>query len=132
MFGPAANAQPHYPDLSGSYRCEGDQAACEKSGRVFSVSQSGADLRIKNDKGEIGTAKLNSEISLSAGPIWNMFGVIVSRDKSAIEWSNGTTWRKQAGSLTQAGDTANQKAQLTKQTQDISDFPLPERNLVIS
>jgi hypothetical protein len=83
------------PDLSGSYRCEGHEAACNSSGTVFTVTQSGADLEIKNDKGDIGNAKLTSNITLTAGPIWNMLGVITSPDNNLIQWSNGTSWRKQ-------------------------------------
>jgi hypothetical protein len=83
------------PDLAGTYRCEGDETACGWSGWTFTVTQTGADLEIKNEKGEVGQAKLTSPISLSAGPIWNMLGTIVSADNRVIQWSNGTNWRKQ-------------------------------------
>ncbi len=92
-----ANAQQtpeSLPDLSGSYTCEGDETACGWSGNMFTVTQSGANLVIKNEKGDIGHAKLTSHISLSAGPIWNMLGVIVTPDNRTIQWSNGTNWRK--------------------------------------
>ena len=82
------------PNLSGTYKCEGDETACGWSGWTFNVTQTGADLEIKNDKGDIGKAKLTSHISLSAGPVWNMLGTIVSTDNRVIQWSNGTTWRK--------------------------------------
>lgn len=68
---------------------------CGRSGMTFSVTQSGSDLEIKNEKGEIGNAKMTSNISISAGPIWNMLGVIDAPDNRVIQWSNGTTWRKQ-------------------------------------
>jgi hypothetical protein len=82
------------PNLAGTYACEGDETACSWSGFTFTVKQDGADLEIRNEKGEVGNAKLTSPISLSAGPIWNMLGVIVSSDNSVIQWSNGTNWRK--------------------------------------
>src|SRR6185295_14389362 len=90
----AATQSAPLPDLSGTYRCEGAETSCAASGKSFTVTQSGSELEIKNDKGEIGAAKLTSRISLSAGPIWNMFGVLAP-DNRAIQWSNGTTWRKQ-------------------------------------
>jgi hypothetical protein len=92
-----AAAQPNLPlpDLAGTYKCEGDETACGWSGWTFTVTQSDADLEIKNEKGDIGHAKLTSRISLSAGPIWNMLGTIVSADNRVIQWSNGTNWRKQ-------------------------------------
>lgn len=91
---PATAQKASLPDLNGTYRCEGNETVCASSGRTFTVTQSGAELQIKNDKGEIGSAKLTSNISLSAGPIWNMFGVL-SPDSRAIQWSNGSSWRKQ-------------------------------------
>ena len=84
------------PNLSGTYKCEGDETACGWSGWTFTVTQSGADLEIKNEKGDVGGAKLTSHISLSAGPTWNMLGTITSADNREIQWSNGTTWRKQS------------------------------------
>ena len=91
----AQQTQPALPNLSGTYSCEGDETACGWSGLTFTVTQSGSDLDIKNEKGDVGKAKLTSHISLSAGPIWNMLGTIVSTDNRLIQWSNGTTWRKQ-------------------------------------
>ena len=91
----AQPANPALPDLRGTYRCEGDETACGWSGSSFTVSQSGSDLEIKNDKGNTGNAKLTSNITLAAGPVWNMIGVITSPDSRLIQWSNGTTWRKQ-------------------------------------
>ncbi len=90
----AQEAAAPLPNLSGIYKCEGDETACGWSGWTFTVTQTGADLEIKNEKGDIGSAKLTSRISLSAGPIWNMLGTIVSTDNRVIQWSNGTTWRK--------------------------------------
>ena len=40
-------------------------------------------------------ATLTSNTSLSAGPPWNMLGVL-SGENRIIDWSNGTQWRKQA------------------------------------
>ena len=91
----AQEAMPPLPNLSGTYSCEGDETACGWSGWTFTVTQTGSDLQIKNDKGEVGNAKLTSRISLSAGPIWNMLGTIGSTDNRVIQWSNGTVWRKQ-------------------------------------
>jgi len=58
------------------------------------VAQTGNNLDIKNDKGVAGTATVTSNISISAGPPWNMLGVN-SADARTIDWSNGTQWRKQ-------------------------------------
>ena len=94
-----AGAQPMprlLPDLSGSYACEGDEIACEWSGEKFTIVQTGATLKIRSEKGDVGLAKLTSPTSLSAGPIWNMLGVIVTADSRTIQWSNGTIWRKLA------------------------------------
>ena len=91
----AQDTMPPLPNLTGMYSCEGDETACDWSGGTFTVTQTGSDLQIKNDKGDIGNAKLTSHISLSAGPIWNMLGTIVSTDNRVIQWSNGTIWRKQ-------------------------------------
>lgn len=94
MLVTVAAAEP-LPNLNGTYRCEGDPKVCQRSGSTFVVTQSGSDLQIKNEKGETGDGKLTSDISLSVGPIWNMLGVIGSPDNRLIQWSNGTTWRKQ-------------------------------------
>ena len=91
----AAQTDPQLPNLAGTYKCEGDETACGWSGWTFTVTQSGSDLQIKNEKGDVGHAKLTSGVSLSAGPIWNMLGTIVLNDSRVIQWSNGTTWRKQ-------------------------------------
>lgn len=91
----AQTAGSSLPDLSGMYRCQGDAIACNQSGTILTVTQSGSDLQIKTEKGDLGTAKLTSNISISAGPIWNMNGVITTPDNRVIQWSNGTTWRKQ-------------------------------------
>jgi hypothetical protein len=91
----AQPSQQPLPNLAGTYKCEGDETACGWSGWTFAVTQNGADLEIKNEKGEIGHAKLTSHISLAAGPIWNMLGTIVSADNRVIQWSNGTNWRRQ-------------------------------------
>jgi len=81
-------------NLSGSYKCGPDAKACQWSGSTFTISQTGKNLEIKNDKGAAGTGTLTSEISVSAGPPWNMLGVI-SDGNRVIDWSNGTVWRRQ-------------------------------------
>jgi hypothetical protein len=84
-------AQTAVPNLSGNYRCEPQPMSC-RSGQVFSISQSGNALDLKSDKGEQGNGRLTSATTVSAGPPWNMLGVLYD---GAIEWSNGTKWRKQ-------------------------------------
>ena len=79
------------PSLSGNYRCEPQPMSC-RSGQAFSISQSGNALQLKSDKGEQGNGRLTSATTVSAGPPWNMLGVLYD---GAIEWSNGTKWRKQ-------------------------------------
>ena len=86
-------AQPAAPNLAGSYRCEPDPSTCMWSGQTFTVTQSGKELDVKNEKGEAGKVEVTSNISLAAGPPWNMLGVIAP-DSRVIEWSNGTRWRK--------------------------------------
>jgi hypothetical protein len=44
-------------------------------------------LELKSDKGEQGNGRLTSAATVSAGPPWNMLGVLYD---GAIEWSNGT------------------------------------------
>ena len=80
-------------NLAGSFRCGPDMKACQWSGQTFTVTQKGNQLEIKNNKGDEGTATLTSNISVSAGPPWNMLGVI-SADGKTISWSNGSEWRK--------------------------------------
>jgi len=86
-------AQGASPNLSGTYRCVPEPSSCQSSGQTFTVSQSGNNLDLKNDKGDVGRGTLTSDISLSAGPPWNMLGTILSGN--AIQWSNGTKWQKQ-------------------------------------
>ncbi len=83
------------PNVSGTYNCDGDEKLCSRTGKIFTVSQSGLNLEIRNERGEVGHAKLTSSTTISAGSIWNMSGVISARDKSSLLWSNGTIWRKQ-------------------------------------
>ena len=92
LFGAAEAAQA--PTLAGTYRCGPDAKACQWSGTTFTVTQNGNTLDIKNEKNEAGVATVTSNISLSAGPPWNMLGTI-SEDSRTIDWSNGTQWRKQ-------------------------------------
>jgi type 1 fimbria pilin len=88
---PGMAASP--PDLSGTYRCEPAPAPCLWPGHSPSVTQSGANLMIKSDQGDISAAKLTSDTTISAGPTFNSIGII--RADHSIDWSNGTTWRKQ-------------------------------------
>ncbi len=81
------------PSLAGTFKCAPNAKLCQWSGATFIVTQNGNRLDIKNDKGEQGTATVTSAISISAGPPWNMLGVI-SRDGKQISWSNGTEWLK--------------------------------------
>jgi hypothetical protein len=81
------------PNFAGTYRCEPEPVSCQASGQIFTVTQSGNDLELKNDHGLIGRATVTSNISLSAGGPWNMLGVVVPDGR--IQWSNGTAWRKQ-------------------------------------
>jgi hypothetical protein len=90
----AQQTSPSFPNLSGTYRCEGAEKICALTGTTFTVTQSADNFEIKNERGETGNGKLTSNISLTAGPIWNMVGVLAP-DNRAIQWSNGTVWRKQ-------------------------------------
>jgi hypothetical protein len=92
VLGAAEAAQA--PSLAGTYRCGPDAKSCQWSGTTFTVTQNGNNLDIKNDKNETGVATVTSNISISAGPPWNMLGTI-SADSRSIDWSNGTQWRKQ-------------------------------------
>jgi hypothetical protein len=74
-------AQTAMPNVSGNDRCEPQPMSC-RSGQAFSIS----------DKGEQGNGRLTSATTVSAGPPWNILGVLYN---GAIEWSNGTKWRKQ-------------------------------------
>ena len=88
-----ANAAAAQASLAGNYRCGPDAKACQWSGMTFTVTQAGKRLDIKSDKGDTGTATVTSNISLSAGPPWNMLGVLTP-DSRIISWSNGTQWQK--------------------------------------
>jgi hypothetical protein len=89
----ARQAQAAPPDLSGNYQCEPNPLPCLWTGPTPSIAQTGSDLQIKNDKGEIAAAKLTSDITISAGGPLNSYGVI--RNDHSIDWSNGNLWRKQ-------------------------------------
>ena len=86
-------AQGASPNLSGTYRCTPEPSSCDILGQTFTVTQSGNNLDMKSDKGEVGRGTLTSDISLTAGPPWNMHGTILP-DRT-IQWSNGTKWQKQ-------------------------------------
>jgi hypothetical protein len=90
----AQAASAPLPNLSGTYRCEGSGSVC-RSAASFTIKQNGTDLQITDDKGETGTGKLTSDITVTAGPIWNMMGVLSEPDKRTILWSNGASWHKQ-------------------------------------
>ncbi len=90
----SAHAQEKLPDLGGTYRCEPYPASCNNSGQTFTISQSGAKLTVKSDKGVVGPGNVTSSISVSIGTPWNAIG-IVSSDGRTIEWSAGTRWRKE-------------------------------------
>jgi hypothetical protein len=97
LFHPSGRAAEatEYPNLAGTYACEGYQQVCDR-GRTFTVTQEGARLDFRNEKGETGTAWFTSNITLLASGPWNMLGVILQQRDNAIQWSNGTQWRKQA------------------------------------
>lgn len=94
VFGAAQTQAVNYKaSLAGTFRCGPDMKVCQWSGQSFTITQKGNQLEIKNNKGDQGTAILTSNISVSAGPPWNMLGVI-SADGKTINWSNGSEWRK--------------------------------------
>jgi hypothetical protein len=93
LLGYAQAQQSAQSDFSGTYRCEPDPSSCQWSGQTFSVIQEGTILDVKNDKGQIGQVTITSNISMSAGPLWNMLGVILP-DNHTIQWSNGTLWHR--------------------------------------
>jgi hypothetical protein len=88
-----AQAQGAAPNLSGTYRCVPEPSSCQWSGDTFTVTQNGKTLDMKNDKGDVAQGLVSSNITLSVGAPWNMLGVI--QPDHAIQWSNGTLWRKQ-------------------------------------
>ena len=88
---PAAAASP--PNLAGTYSCQPSPAPCFWPGHGPSITQSGTNLHIKSDQGDISTATLTSDTTISAGPTFNSIGLI--RPDHSIDWSNGTKWRKQ-------------------------------------
>jgi hypothetical protein len=92
-FAAAAYGQAS-PNMAGTFRCQADVGSCQNSGNTFTVTQTGANLEVKNEKGELGSGTVTSNITISMGPPWNMMGVI-SNNNRQIEWSNGTKWMKQ-------------------------------------
>jgi hypothetical protein len=80
--------------IAGTYRCGPDTKACQWVGPTITMTQSGTKLEMKSEKGDIVNGEVTSDISLSAGPPWNMLG-IVSDDGRTLEWSNGTKWTRQ-------------------------------------
>jgi hypothetical protein len=95
MTAPAI-AQPQQlalPNLAGTYKCAPQPDSCKWPGESLSITQSGAKLELKNGPSEFAAAKLTSAKTLSAGPPWNVEGLILP--DHSIEWSNGTKGRKQ-------------------------------------
>jgi hypothetical protein len=92
LIGRAQAQGTAHADLSGTYHCQPDPTPCLWSGQSPSMAQSGNNVEIKNDKGEISNAVLTSDSTISAGPPFNSFGVV--RPDNSIDWSNGTKWRK--------------------------------------
>jgi hypothetical protein len=88
----STHAQSAALSLAGTYRCEPEPSPCVR-GQTFTITQSGDSAELKSDKGEQVRARITSPTTLSAGPTWNMLGVVSG---GAIEWSNGTRWRKQS------------------------------------
>ena len=93
LFG-LAQAAPQGLNFAGTYRCGPDAKSCQWSGTTFTVTQTGSNLEVKNEKNEMGTGTVTSPISISMGPPWNMLGTVAA-DTRSIDWSNGTQWRKQ-------------------------------------
>ncbi len=81
------------PNLAGTYRCQPAPTPCLWPGHNPTITQSGTDLQIKSDQGDISAAKLTSDTTISAGPTFNSLGII--RPDQSIDWSDGTKWRKQ-------------------------------------
>ena len=88
----SAYAQGAASNIAGTYRCEPEPSPCVR-GQTFMITQSGNTAKLKSDKGEQVHARVTSPTTLSAGPTWNMLGVV---NGGTIEWSNGTRWRKQS------------------------------------
>ena len=89
--GASAQTTGAAPNLSGNYRCEPEPDPC-RTGTTISITQNGPKLEMKSEKGEQADGQLTSNITVSVGGPWNMVGVM---HDGAIEWSNGTKWRKQ-------------------------------------
>jgi type 1 fimbria pilin len=93
VTGAATGTAASPPDLNGTYQCQPAPAPCHWSGHSPTITQSGTNLQIKSDQGDISAAKLTSDTTISAGPTFNSIGII--RSNHSIDWSDGTTWRKQ-------------------------------------
>jgi hypothetical protein len=92
LAGQALGAQSG-ANFAGNWRCQPEPDSCNNSGTTFTVTQMGNNLDVKNDKGAVGQGTVTSNITISMGPPWNMLGVVAP--DNSIQWSNGTTWRKQ-------------------------------------
>jgi len=71
-----AQAQSSAPNLSGTYRCQPQPDPCKWQGQTPTISQSGTKLDLKIDKNELAEGKLTSNITISAGPPYNAYGLI--------------------------------------------------------
>ena len=71
-------AEEALPNLSGTYRCEGNETTCGWSGSSFTLTQSGSDIQIKNDKGEIGNAMEHPARSAGRPPRMQAFAARAS------------------------------------------------------
>jgi hypothetical protein len=91
LFAGTSEAAP--PNLTGTYRCQPAPAPCLWPGHSPSITQSGVNLQIKSDQGEIAAARLTSDTTISAGATLNSLGII--RPDHSIDWSDGTKWRRQ-------------------------------------
>jgi hypothetical protein len=80
-------------NLAGIYRCEPDPSPCPWPGQTIAITQTGPNLELKNDEGSFAQGRLTSDITLNANRSWDALGIIFPGH--SIQWSNGTTWRKQ-------------------------------------
>jgi hypothetical protein len=93
FVGEASGQASATANVAGQYRCMPLPTACTNSGQNFTVTQTGTNLSVKNERNEIGIGQVTSAISLSLGPPWNMVGLVMP-DGHTIQWSNGTEWQK--------------------------------------
>ncbi len=80
-------------DLSGTYQCQPQPSLCVWPGPTPSLSLTGTKAEIKNTQGETADAVMTSGTTISAGGPFNSLGIV--RPDHSIDWSDGSTWRKQ-------------------------------------